>query len=216
MVCRNICERLYSKIIVGKSPYQAGKRYCRRCEVYFYQVERFCQCCGMTLRSSPINKTQKNKLKEMSNNLSYDEKNTTMHKCSIYKESNQQHIQKNSRILLVDDEPDIILVMKLVLEENGFKVDSFTDASEALENFRTGICDLVIIDVKMPVIDGFSLYEKIKKLDGKVAICFLTAADDVSYKTSKKKHPSINENCVIHKPVDNESLLRQIKSTLQR
>ena len=59
-------------------------------------------------------------------------------------------LQKNSRILLVDDEPDIILVMKLVLEENGFKVDSFTDASEALENFRTGIYDLVIIDVKMP------------------------------------------------------------------
>ncbi|MGA8082099.1 MAG: response regulator [Candidatus Nitrosopolaris sp.] len=50
----------------------------------------------------------------------------------------------------MDDEPDIILVMKLVLEENGFKVDSFTDASEALENFRTGIYDLVIIDVKMP------------------------------------------------------------------
>ena len=55
------------------------------------------------------------------------------------KESNHQQIQKNSRILLVDDEPDIILVIKLVLEENGFKVDSFTDASEALENFRTGL-----------------------------------------------------------------------------
>jgi len=68
----------------------------------------------------------------------------------------------------------------------------------------------------MPEMDGFILYEKIKKLDDKVAICFLTAADDAYYKTSKKKHPSIKENCVIHKPVDNESLLRQIKSTLQR
>ena len=48
----------------------------------------------------------------MSDNLSYDKKNTTMHKCSIYKESNQQHIQENSRILLVDDEPDIILVLE--------------------------------------------------------------------------------------------------------
>jgi DNA-binding response OmpR family regulator len=152
----------------------------------------------------------------MSDNLSYDKKNTTMHKCSIHKESNQQHIQKNSRILLVDDEPDIILVMKLVLEENGFKVDSFTDASEALENFRTGKYDLVIIDVKMPVIDGFSLYEKIKKLDGKVIICFLTAAGDAYYEILKKRYPTINENCVIHKPVDNESLLRQIKSILQR
>ena len=94
----------------------------------------------------------------------------------VFIRNQRQQAQKNSRILLVDDEPDIILVMKLVLEENGFKVDSFTDASEALENFRTGIYDLVIVDVKMPVIDGFSLYEKIKKLDGKVIICFLTAA----------------------------------------
>ena len=102
--------------------------------------------------------------------------------------------------------------MKLVLEENGFKVDSFTDAS--LENFRTGKYDLVIIDVKMPVIDGFSLYEKIKKLDGKVIICFLTAAGDAYYEILKKRYPKIDENCVIHKPVDNESLLRQINSIL--
>ena len=52
------------------------------------------------------------------------------------------------------------LIMKLVLGKNGFKVDSFTDASEALENFRTDIYDLVIIDVKMPAIDGFSLYRE--------------------------------------------------------
>jgi hypothetical protein len=51
-------------------------------------------------------------------------------------------------------------------------------------------------------------------LDDKVAICLLTAADDAYYKTSKKKHPDINENCIIHKPVDNESLLKQIKSIL--
>jgi hypothetical protein len=56
MVCRNLFERLYSKIIVGKSPYEGGKRYCRRCDVYFYQVERFCRCCGMTLRTSPAGK----------------------------------------------------------------------------------------------------------------------------------------------------------------
>ena len=150
----------------------------------------------------------------MSNNLSYDEKNTAMHKCSIYKESNHQHIQKNSRILLVDDEPDIILVMKLVLEENGFKVDSFTDASQALENFTGGLYDLVLLDVRLPVIDGFSLYKKIKKLDDKVRICFLTAADKVYYDMLKKHYPSVKENCVIHKPVDNESLLKQIKSVL--
>jgi DNA-binding response OmpR family regulator len=131
-------------------------------------------------------------------------------------ESNHQ-IQKDNgvkRILLVDDEFDISLVMKLVLEENGFKVDSFTNAFEALENFSTGLYDLAILDVKMPEMDGFSLYEKIKKLDDKVIICFLTATDDAHYEILKKNYPNINANCVIHKPVDNESLLRQINSIL--
>ncbi|MGB6592665.1 MAG: response regulator, partial [Candidatus Nitrosopolaris sp.] len=67
------------------------------------------------------------------------------------------------KILVVDDEYDISLTIKIVLEENGFKVDSFTKASEALEKVRTGLYDLVILDVKMPEMDGFSLYEKIKK-----------------------------------------------------
>jgi DNA-binding response OmpR family regulator len=104
--------------------------------------------------------------------------------------------------------------MKLVLEENGFKVDSFTDAFEALENFSTGLYDLAILDVIMPKMDGFSLYEKIKKLDDKVIICFLTATDDAYYEILKKNYSNINENCVIHKPVDNESLLRQINSIM--
>jgi DNA-binding response OmpR family regulator len=118
------------------------------------------------------------------------------------------------RILLVDDEYDISLVMKLILEENGFKVDSFTDAYEALENFSTGLYDLAILDVIMPEMDGFSLYGKIKKLDDRVMICFLTATDDTYYKILKKNYPTINENCIIHKPVDNESLLRQLNSIL--
>ena len=91
------------------------------------------------------------------------------------RESNQQQVQKNKRIkriLLVDDEYDVNFVIKLVLEKNGFKVDSFTDASEALENFRAGLYDLVILDIILPIMDGFSLYEKIKKLDDKVIICF--------------------------------------------
>src|SRR5215469_16003220 len=113
--------------------------------------------------------------------------------------------QKIKRILLVDDEYDVNFAVKLILEQNGFKVDSFTDASEALQNFRTGRYELVILDVKLPTMDGFSLYEKIKKIDDKVIICFLTAADNAYYKISKKHYPSVNENCVIHKPVDNES-----------
>jgi DNA-binding response OmpR family regulator len=86
---------------------------------------------------------------------------------------NRQRFQKDSgikRILLLDDEYDISLVIKLVLEGNGFKVDSFTNAFEALKNFSTGLYDLAILDVIMPEMDGFSLYERIKKLDDKVIV----------------------------------------------
>ena len=127
----------------------------------------------------------------------------------------QEQQQKNKRIkriLVVDDEYDISLTMKVVLEEKGFKVDSFTDASEALENFRTGIYDLVILDVKMPAMSGFILYEKIRKMDDNVTVCFLTAADEVYYEILNKPYPNIDENCVIRKPVDNDSLLKSIKS----
>ena len=82
---------------------------------------------------------------------------------------------------MVDDEHDISIVMKLVLEEKGFKVDSFSDPNEAIDNFTTGLYDLVLFDVKMPAMNGFSLCEKIKKLDDKVIICFLTAAGDAYY-----------------------------------
>jgi CheY-like chemotaxis protein len=153
----------------------------------------------------------------------YEEKITAIQTCKIYndvfnkeRESNQQKLRENKRkiILVVDDEYDVNLAVKVVLNENGFKVDSYTSPYEALENFTTGLYDLVILDVKMPEMDGFYLYEKIKKLDDKVIICFLTAADDVYYQTLKRNYPNINEDCIIHKPVDNESLLRRIKSVL--
>ena len=151
----------------------------------------------------------------------YDERITTIHRGKVYdytfsmeRGSIRQQVQKNKRILLVDDEHDINLTIRIVLEENGFKVDSFTDASQALENFTTGLYDLVILDVKLPGMDGFSLCEKIKKLDDKVRICFLTAADKAYYEILKKHYPSIKENCVIYKPVDNECLLELIKSVL--
>jgi uncharacterized Zn finger protein (UPF0148 family) len=63
MVCRNICERIYSKRQVGQSDYLVGKKYCRRCEVYLYHNGTFCPCCGMQLRTTPIDKESKEKIR---------------------------------------------------------------------------------------------------------------------------------------------------------
>jgi len=65
MVCRNLCQRLYSKIVFGKSHYEGGKKYCRRCEVYYCHDGVFCLCCGMALRMSPTSKRDKERLRQL-------------------------------------------------------------------------------------------------------------------------------------------------------
>lgn len=76
---------------------------------------------------------------------------------------------------VVDDELDITLTLKSVLEQSGFNVDLFNDPLLALQNFKTNFYDLIILDIKMPKMNGFDLYEKIKMIDNKVKVCFLTA-----------------------------------------
>jgi FixJ family two-component response regulator len=76
------------------------------------------------------------------------------------------------RIMVVDDEVDITLQLSVVLEENGFKVDPFNDALLALENFKPDLYDLLILDIKMPKMNGFELDIEVLKLDINVGICF--------------------------------------------
>jgi DNA-binding NtrC family response regulator len=87
-------------------------------------------------------------------------------------------INKTSmRILVVDEEPDINTTLEKALEQNGFKVDSYECPLMALENFTPHYYDLVILDIKMPEMNGFSFYREIKKLDKNLRICFLTAGE---------------------------------------
>jgi DNA-binding response OmpR family regulator len=118
------------------------------------------------------------------------------------------------RILVVDDEHDINLTLKFVLEDNDFKVDSFTNPLVALQNFKSGLYDLVLLDVKMPVMNGFGLYQEIRKIDDKVKICFLTAASEVYYEAFGKQTFPNFEKCIIRKPVENEMLIKQINSII--
>jgi DNA-binding response OmpR family regulator len=79
------------------------------------------------------------------------------------------------KILLVDDESDITYTIKNLLEDNGFKVAEFNDPFLALNNYKVNFYDLVVLDIKMPKINGFKLYIKIREQDHKAKICFLTA-----------------------------------------
>jgi DNA-binding response OmpR family regulator len=116
------------------------------------------------------------------------------------------------RVLLVDDEPDLNLAVKIVLEENGFQVDTFTDPLLALENFRkeAGMYDLLMLDIKMPNMSGFELYKQIKKIDDKVKVCFLTAGEMDYEQFRKELFPALDKNCYIQKPIDTEMLIRRL------
>ena len=81
------------------------------------------------------------------------------------------------KILLVDNEADITFALENALEDYGFSIDSFNDSMLALNSYKRNFYDLIILDIKMPNMDGFELYNKIKEKDPKVKICFLTASE---------------------------------------
>jgi CheY-like chemotaxis protein len=118
--------------------------------------------------------------------------------------------QGQKRILVVDDEPDLTQVSRLALEYHGFKVDSFNDPHLALSKYRPGLYDLVILDIKMPNMDGFELYDELKRKDSDAKICFLTASELYYEEFRKKEYHALDKNLFIRKPIDNEDLLKEI------
>ena len=135
----------------------------------------------------------------------------------------------SKRILVVDDEMDITTVYTLGLQDNGFKVDTFNDPLQALSDFKSGTYDFVLIDYKMPKMDGSKLYQEIRKIDDRVKICFITAFDVYHEELKKKFHTSSNARyqdkegkegsgsdveCFIQKPIDIGELVKRIKEEL--
>lgn len=122
--------------------------------------------------------------------------------------------KKSYRILVVDDEPDIITVMKQGLEKEGFEVDAFTDPERALSNFKRGKYDLLLLDIRMPKINGFQLYKKLREMDDKARICFITAFE-IYYDEFRKVFPKVRVNCFVRKPVRLEELAKTIREELE-
>jgi DNA-binding response OmpR family regulator len=122
----------------------------------------------------------------------------------------------NNRILVVDDEPDLTQVSTLALEYHGFKVDSFNDPQEALSKYKPDLYDLVILDIKMPKMDGFELYHELKKKDNNANICFLTASELYYEEYRTKEYCSLDRNLFIRKPIENEELVKEINKMIRK
>ena len=121
----------------------------------------------------------------------------------------------NARIMLVDNEPDINAALSVVLKRAGYDVDTFDNPFIALEKLRAGFYGLIILDVKMPQMDGFELYREIKKVDKKAKICFLTASELYYENFRKEKFADLDNELFIIKPISNAELLKKIDFILK-
>lgn len=120
---------------------------------------------------------------------------------------------RSEHLLIVDDEKDTADVMKMALEHAGFSADVFYHPTAALQEFIAGKYDLVLIDVKMPVMDGFSLFDRMRVLDPDLKVCFMTARDD-NDEVFKRHFPDNRRVSVARKPVRVRDLVLLLRAEL--
>jgi DNA-binding NtrC family response regulator len=125
--------------------------------------------------------------------------------------------RKMEKILVIDDEQDITFSLKTVLEENRYAcVDTFNDPIDVISKYNDQpgtMYDLLIIDILMPRMNGFELYEKIKKIDNNAKVCFISAYR-IYFEALREMYPDYEVDCFVNKPFENDDLLRKVVSTL--
>jgi DNA-binding response OmpR family regulator len=115
------------------------------------------------------------------------------------------------KILVVDDEPDITSLFRKALERQGFGVDVYNDPADSLKNFKPHFYDLIIIDIVMPEMDGFKLYNQLRKVDPAIKILFLTASEKHLDAISKEGYP---KDQLLTKPIPIHDLLKEVNLKL--
>jgi DNA-binding NtrC family response regulator len=129
-------------------------------------------------------------------------------------DSSNNGSNSSRKILIVDDEPDITSTFDMILQMNGFEVNSYNDPLLALSNFKPDLYGLALIDIRMPKMNGFELYKKIKDIDNRIQACFITAFEDYR-EEFKESFPELEEaKYFIRKPKAMEDLVRHVATIL--
>ena len=117
------------------------------------------------------------------------------------------------RVLVVDDEPDICMVYQIALEDAGYECISYTDPIKALQEFRSNYYNLILLDIKMPALNGFELCKKIRQVDKTLHIIFITASEEYYERFRTQHYPELGKINYIQKPIGNDELV-QIVNTI--
>jgi two-component system, OmpR family, response regulator ChvI len=115
----------------------------------------------------------------------------------------------------VDDDSDVVSTFQMILEMNGFEVEAYTSPISALSNFKPNEFGLLILDIRMPVMNGFELFKKIKEIDNRVQACFITAYED--YREEFKESFAMLDEAkyFIRKPKAIEDLVNHVATILR-
>lgn len=123
--------------------------------------------------------------------------------------------QQYKRILVIDDNSDIVFTLRIGLESDPtMQVYGYDNPVTALLEFEPNFYDLLLIDVNMPMIDGFQLAQKLLQKDLNVRVCFITAGE-INMDAAREVHPLKSIGCFIKKPITTEQLLRRIRAELE-
>ena len=123
-------------------------------------------------------------------------------------------VRSRNKILLVDNEADVTITFKAILQDAGFIVNTYEDPLIALSNFIPRFYDLVILDIEMPKMNGIELSRQLLELDSNVKICFITAGE-ANIEVLRELYPTRDIGCFIKKPVTIDQLVRRVKAELK-
>ena len=224
----NICSKinhlaLSNEMVIYKDLYDVVKK------TPFFKEYRFKE-----LSTSKINLDDKDKDKDKDNDLSalaypvYSVHRTSnqMQQMEIEDKKRQNHVeqkqikqnQDNStfNILLIDDDRDILFTFTSIIEGEGYKTISFSDPQKALNHFSQMSpyhYDLIVMDIRMPGINGIQLYSKLKVMNPDIKVLFLSALDAVEELLSI--FSDIKSSEIIRKPIEPQELLAKVNRILK-
>jgi DNA-binding NtrC family response regulator len=121
-----------------------------------------------------------------------------------------------AKVLVIDDDPDIVRVLKLGLQKNRFLVSGFTNPEEALQSIKSNTEDycLVLSDIRMPVLSGIQLARKVKEINPSIKVLLMTAFFEIRDDEFSKVFPSVHVDGFVQKPIGIKDLTNKILSII--
>jgi DNA-binding NtrC family response regulator len=123
-------------------------------------------------------------------------------------------LKESSIILVVDDDRDTALSIKVSLELVGYNVEIYSDPKEVLRIFKPNYYDLAMLDIRMPKLNGFELFKILREIDSRLKVCFMTSFVEY-YESLRESHPRLDVKCFIQKPIPPQKLIRLVADQLK-